>query len=202
MDKISLATLAEIEGCSGPRHTSLPGILGKARLFGSESRNSALHCVGYVPSRYLRRSLYQAFGMKIARAASIAPGCWVLGGPGRITIGAGTVINRGVVLDGRFPLTIGENVSISIQTMILTLQHDLAASDFCAVGAPVIIGDRAFLGARALVLPGITIGEGAAVGAGAVVTQDVEPFAIVAGVPAKVIGSRPRALTYRFSPGA
>lgn len=108
------------------------------------------------------------------------------------------MINRGVILDGRFPLTIGENVSISIQTMILTLQHDLSATDFGAVGAPVIIGDRAFLGARALILPGITIGEGAAVAAGALVTRDVLPFTIVAGVPAKVIGSRPRNLTYRF----
>lgn len=198
MDKFSLATLAEIEGRFGTPGAPLPGLLGKARLFASDSRNSALHCVGYIPSRHLRRFLYQKFGMKLARTARIGPRCWVLGGPGRITIGAGTVVNRGVILDGRFPLTIGENVSVSIQTMILTLQHDLAASDFGAVGAPVVIGDRAFLGARALVLPGITIGEGAAIAAGAVVADDVEPFAIVAGVPAKVIGSRPRNLTYRF----
>jgi acetyltransferase-like isoleucine patch superfamily enzyme len=55
-----------------------------------------------------------------------------------------------------------------------------------------------FIGARAIILPGVTIGEGAAVAAGAVVTADVEPYAIVAGVPARVIGSRPRNLTYRF----
>jgi maltose O-acetyltransferase len=50
-----------------------------------------------------------------------------------------------------------------------------------------------------MILPGVTIGEGAAVAAGAVVTKDVEAYTIVAGVPAKPIGSRPRNLTYQFS---
>lgn len=54
-----------------------------------------------------------------------------------------------------------------------------------------VIGRRAFIGVNAVVMPGLTIGEGAVVGAGAVVTKDVPPWAIVAGVPAKVIGERP-----------
>lgn len=136
--------------------------------------------------------------MKIASRVRIAARCWILGGPGRIRIGSGTVVNRGVILDGRFPLTIGENASISIQTLILTLEHDLAAPDFRAVGAPVRIGDRVFIGARAIILPGISIGEGAAVAAGAIVTKDIEPYTIVAGVPAKIIGTRPKNLTYQF----
>ena len=135
--------------------------------------------------------------MNIAKGATIAGGCLILGGPRRITIGRRSVINRGVVLDGRFPLTIGDNVSISIGSVILTLEHDLQASDFPAVGAPVSIADRVFIGTRAVVLPGVSIGEGAAVAAGAVVTNDVEPYTIVGGVPAKEIGSRPRNLTYQ-----
>lgn len=119
------------------------------------------------------------------------------GGPRRITIGQRSVINRGVVLDGRFPLTIGDNVSISIGSVILTLEHDLHAADFRAVGAPVTIGDRVFIGTRAVVLPGVSVGEGAAVAAGSVVTKDVDPYTIVGGVPAKAIGSRPRNLTYQ-----
>ena len=55
---------------------------------------------------------------------------------------------------------------------------------------PVTIGDDVWLGANALVANGVTVGRGAIVGAGAVVTKDVEPYAIVVGVPAKPIGSR------------
>lgn len=197
MDKTALLIPAEIAD-HVRSESSLRLGPGKTRCLATELRNSALHFVGHLPTRFLRVLLYRLFGIKVAARARIAPGCWVLGGPGRISIGAGSVVNRGVILDGRFPLTIGENVSISIQTTILTLEHDLSASDFRAVGGPVVIGDRAFLGAHVTVLPGITIGEGAAAAAGAVVTRDVEPYTIVAGIPAKAIGTRPRNLTYRF----
>lgn len=56
---------------------------------------------------------------------------------------------------------------------------------------PVRVGAGADVGMNAVILPGVTVGRGAIVGAGAVVTSDVEPFAIVAGVPARVIGQRP-----------
>jgi maltose O-acetyltransferase len=71
-------------------------------------------------------------------------------------------------------------------------------TDFGEIGGPVTIGDRVFIGARAIVLSGVTIGEGAAVAAGAIVTKDVDPYTIVAGVPARPIGSRPKTLTYQF----
>ena len=67
---------------------------------------------------------------------------------------------------------------------------------FADRGGEVIIGDRVWIGYRAIVLPGVTIGEGAVVGAGAVVTRDVSPYTIVAGNPAKVIGERTKELTY------
>jgi len=60
------------------------------------------------------------------------------------------------------------------------------------------IGSRAWVNARAIVLPGITIGEGAVVAAGAVVTKDVELWGPVAGVPARVVGERPQGLEYRL----
>lgn len=195
--KTQLASAA-FEEYSSASAFSPGAVRWRIRLAALHVRDFALRCTGHLPTNMLRIALYRAlFGMKIAKGATIESGCLILGGPSRITIGRGSVINRGVVLDGRFPLTIGENVSISIGSVILTLEHDLQASDFAAVGGPVAIGDRAFLGSRAVVLPGVTIGAGAAVAAGAVVTNDVEPYTIVGGVPAKAIGSRPRNLTYQ-----
>ena len=170
----------------------------KVRLLATQIRDFGLRLTGYLPTYTLRRSIYsRAFSVKIEKGAKIGGGC-VVWGPGRIRIGEGAHINRNVVLDGRFPLDIGAYASISIEVVILTLEHDLLSSDFTSVGAPVSIGKRAFIGARAIILPGVTIGEGAAVGAGAVVTKNVEPFTIVAGVPAKLIGNRSKELTYRF----
>ena len=171
----------------------------RARLFAGRFRDFALRLTGHLPTNALRVALYRlGFGMKIAKGAKVDTGCLVWG-PGRITIGAGSVVNRGVVLDGRFPLTIGKSASISLYAVILTLEHDLSDPEFRSIGAPVSIGDRVFIGARATILPGVTIGEGAAVAAGAIVTKDVEPYTIVGGVPAKPIGLRPANLVYQLN---
>jgi acetyltransferase-like isoleucine patch superfamily enzyme len=173
--------------------------LQSAKLAAGEARNAALRIAGHLPTNTARVAVYRSlFGMKIGKGAKVEGGC-ILFGPQRITIGEGAVINRGVLLDGRFPLTIGKHTSISIFTIILTLEHDLFDTEgFRSVGAPVSIGERVFIGARAIVLPGVTIGDGAAIAAGAIVTKDVDPFSIVAGVPAKPIGARPRRLTYEL----
>lgn len=116
--------------------------------------------------------------------------------PSGVTIGAHTVVNREVLLDGRSGLTIGDNVSISEGAVLLTLEHDPNSPTFENRGASVVIHNRAFIGTQAMILPGITIGEGAIVAARAVVTRDVAPYTIVAGVPARLIGERTRELTY------
>ena len=162
-------------------------------------RDFCIRATGQLPFNGLRIFLYRSlFGVNIATRVRIEGGCTIWG-PKRVTIGAGSVVNREVILDGRFPLTIGSNVSISIRSAILTLEHDLDDPDFRAAGAPVNIGDRVFIGIGAIVLPGVTLGEGSAVAAGAVVTRDVEPFSIVGGVPARPIGARPRNLGYEFN---
>ena len=84
------------------------------------------------------------------------------------------------------------------EATVLTLGHDPQSSDFADRGGDVVIGNRAWIGYGALILPGITIGDGAVVGAGAVVTKDVEPFTIVAGNPARKIGERNRDLCYEI----
>jgi maltose O-acetyltransferase len=73
---------------------------------------------------------------------------------------------------------------------ILTAQHRIDSPDFALVTKPVVIGDNVWIGMRATILPGTTIGRGAVVAAGAVVTGSIPPLTVVAGVPARPIGGR------------
>lgn len=99
----------------------------------------------------------------------------------------------------KFNIRTGDDVSIGPEASILTLGHNPRSSVFSDKGGDVIIGDRVWIGYRALILPGVTIGEGAVVGAGSVVTKGVAPYTIVAGNPAKVIGHRPKELNYQLN---
>jgi acetyltransferase-like isoleucine patch superfamily enzyme len=96
---------------------------------------------------------------------------------------------------------IGRNVNLSSEVLIRTAQHDYQSPDFKTVFHPVKIEDYVWLGPRCIILPGVTVGEGAVVAAGAVVTKDVEPYTLVGGVPAKKIGERPKNLQYTLGKG-
>jgi len=143
------------------------------------------------PSMHVRNFVLRTFyGMDIARGA-VLMGNFRLRRPSRIQIGKGTVVGERVELDGRASLFIGEHVNISSEVMIYTLQHDYKQPGFENSGAPVIVEDYVWLSTRSILLPGIRVGKGAIVAAGSVVTKDVPAFAVVAGIPAKQIGTRP-----------
>ncbi len=116
---------------------------------------------------------------------------------GGITIGEYCVVNPECWLDGRRGITLGNSVHLGVGSRILTLGHDPQDPHFGVKGAPVVIHDYAWLGAWSLVMPGVEIGEGAVVGAGSVVTRDVDPYTIVCGNPARIIGQRTRDLSYQ-----
>ena len=98
-------------------------------------------------------------------------------------------------LDGRSGLTIGDGVNFGSHVTVYTRQHDVDSHDFAEVGAPVTVGDHAWVSSHSIVLPGVTIGEGAVVAAGSVVTKDVAPYTLVGGNPARYIRDRSRDLT-------
>jgi len=148
-----------------------------------------LHIVGLVPSHCCRRFFYRLAGIKIGKGSTIHMKAKFYD-PRNIVIGEDSVIGEGVVLDGRDLLTIGNHVDIASEVMIYNSEHNVNDENFVATNAPVKIEDYVFIGPRVIILAGVTIGRGAIVGAGAVVTKDVPPYAIVGGVPAKIIGER------------
>jgi len=88
-------------------------------------------------------------------------------------------------------ITLCEGATIAQEAYLCTGTHNFASAALPLQTTPIFVGKDAFVGVRALVLPGVTIGDRAIVGAGAVVTKDVPAEAIVAGTPARIIGTRP-----------
>lgn len=148
-----------------------------------------IHLVGHVPSHHIRRFFYRLAGIKIGSGSALHMGTRFYS-PSNISIGNDTIIGEGAVLDGRALLKIGDHVDMASEVMIYNCEHDINSEDFHAACGPVIIEDYVFFGPRVIVLPGVTIGKGAIVAGGAVITKSVEPFMVVGGVPAKVIGER------------
>lgn len=112
------------------------------------------------------------------------------GPDGTLRIGDGVRLNYGVSIYAERAVTIGHHVRIGPYVMIVDTDfHEHLARDQRQPGLPVVIEDDVLIGAKASVLKGVRIGRGAIVGVAAVVTRDVEPFSIVAGVPAKVVGT-------------
>ena len=109
---------------------------------------------------------------------------------GRLTIGHSTNVNGLTKILVAEEVTIGADCTLSWDVQILDNDFHRLTVDGVErpMSAPVRIGDRVWIGTGAIVLKGVTIGDGAVVAAGAVVTSDVEPRAIVAGIPAKKVG--------------
>ena len=155
--------------------------------------------ISKVPSHALRLSYLKAYLDHIGEDTSIQMGCRFLNGR-KVHLGDRNIINFGCLFDGRhYSIKTGNDVSIGPEASILTLGHDPQCPDFSNKGGDVVIGDRAWIAYRAIILPGVTIGEGAVVGAGAVVTKDVESYVVVAGNPARPVGQRNSSLSYSLN---
>jgi acetyltransferase-like isoleucine patch superfamily enzyme len=148
------------------------------------------HIVTNIPIHVIRRSFLRRFMW-----LDMGEGCATLLGlklytRGQVSIGSHSVIDRDCTLDGRGGITIGRNVNLAPEVMILTAAHDPDSDNFVGIVKAVVIEDYVWVATRAMILPGVRIGRGAVVGAGSVVTKDVAAGTIVAGNPAKVIRER------------
>jgi maltose O-acetyltransferase len=156
------------------------------------------HIVSGIPSFKFRHWWYRrVLGIALGPNAGVHLGCYVwFYGPGQIRrsgvcIGENSRINRDCSLDVRGGVKIGDNVSISPEVAIVTAAHSAVDPAFRVEVKPVMIEDNVWIGMRAMILGGVTLGRGSVVAAGAVVTKDVPPLTIVAGIPAKPVGMRP-----------
>ena len=114
--------------------------------------------------------------------------------PQGITLGDNVGIPRDITLDGRGGIEIGDGTMIGFESIILTATHSSQGEEpirrqgmFCA---PIKIGRNVWTGARVIIMPGITIGDGAIIGANSVVTKDVPANTVYGGVPANFIRKR------------
>jgi acetyltransferase-like isoleucine patch superfamily enzyme len=169
--------------------------------FRASFRFLLLQSNGKLPSQRLRHWIYRRiYGLKLGQDSVIFNSC-ELRDPHRISVGDFTSIGDHCILDGRGGLTIGNSVNLSTGVWIWTMQHKVNDPDFGCESAPVVIEDYAWVSCRTVLLPGVRIGKGAVVAAGAVVTKNVEPYAVVGGVPAKKIGERSHDLRYQLKSG-
>ncbi|MCC0176431.1 acetyltransferase [Waterburya agarophytonicola K14] len=171
----------------------------KKVLAGSTLSYIYCHFVSYLPSNKLRMSYLQAYLAEVGEKTSVQMGCRFLNGR-KVSLGDRNVINFGCLFDGRhYKIKTGSDVSIGPEATILTLGHDPQSAEFADQGGDVVIGDRVWIAYRAIILPGVTIGDGAVIGAGSVVTKDVEANTIVAGNPARIIKKRNPNLKYQLN---
>jgi maltose O-acetyltransferase len=150
--------------------------------------------------RAIRAWLCRGFFASAGHGINIEPGVFVADGR-NVSIGSGSGLGTGSRVYG---VEIGENVMVGPHVVFLKDNHryedpDVSIQSQGRTGiARPVVEDWAWIGERAVILPGRTVGKGAIVGAGAVVTRDVSDYEIVGGNPARVIGRRP--LPNRFAP--
>lgn len=158
--------------------------------------------ISEIHSQHVRLFFYKyAHRIKMDKNVVIYSGAEIRN-PANLKIGRGTIIGDNAILDARAGIEIGTNVNFSSNVRIWTLQHDYRDPDFACNPdhyGPVKIGDRAWIGPHTIILHDVSVGEGAVIAAGAVVTKDVPPYTLVAGVPAKPVGKRPENLRYVFN---
>jgi acetyltransferase-like isoleucine patch superfamily enzyme len=157
------------------------------------------HVVNRIPLAGARMRLYGALGVQFDEISSahISLGVEMWLG-GRLAMGARSTIGQRSYIDARGSIRLDADVSIAREVAVLTATHVPDDASFAARLAPVHLHRRCWIGMRALVMPGITVGEGAIIGAGAVVTSDVDPYTIVGGVPAKILRRRREPMSYQL----
>ena len=143
---------------------------------------------------FFKKCFLMLNGAKVGKRCVFYPGVWIA--PGRnLILGDDVDLALGVILTTSGGITIGDRTLVGYRAQIISANHVIPESRGRIYGSghdkkPVNIGADVWIGANSLILPGVSIGEGAIIAGGSVVSSDVEPYTIVGGVPAKLIRTR------------
>lgn len=137
----------------------------------------------------VRNGLARLFGAKIGKYSYLNPFVKIWA-PWNLTMGDFSALAPGVECYSVDKVVIGDHVTISQGAYLCTASHDIRSAGFELITSPIRVESNSWIAARATVLQGVTIGEGAVVAANAVVTKDVEPWTVVGGNQAKFIKKR------------
>ncbi len=143
----------------------------------------------WIPSSGLRVKVLRLFGAQIGSDVVIKPGTRVKY-PWLLNIGDNTWVGEDVWIDNLVLVQLGSNVCISQGAYLCTGNHDWSDPAFSLIVKSIVVGSGAWIGARAILCPGIEVGEGAVVSAGSVATKDIEPYTICTGNPAVRVKAR------------
>lgn len=144
---------------------------------------------GFGITRRLRNLTLRVFGAQIGKGSTFHSSARIWQ-PWNLTMGRQSAIGDRVDCYSVDKITIGNQVTISQDVYLCTASHDITSLIMELKTAPIVIKDQAWICARAIIMPGVTIGDGAVVAAGAVVVKDVAPWTVVGGNPANVISKR------------
>lgn len=139
--------------------------------------------------RRWRAFLLRCFGAKIGKGCYILPDCRIWQ-PWKLELGDYSWLGQHVDCYAVDTVRIGAQCVISQDAFLCTASHDISSPIFELTTKSIVIEDQVWVGARAIILPGVTLHEGCVVAAGAVVTKDVPAWAVVGGNPARLIGKR------------
>ncbi|MDU7028122.1 acyltransferase [Robinsoniella peoriensis] len=154
--------------------------------------------VNKIPSRHLRKWFYYLLGAEIGKNTVLCRRVEVLL-PRGLCIANNVAVGWFAELDARGGITINHDTNISSHVKLITGSHDVDDPDYTADFEPISVGHHCWIGTAAIVLQGVSIGDGAVIAAGAVVTKDIPSYEVWGGVPAKFIRKRETVDSYHVN---